>query len=90
MRRAKKLTRWLSGILPFVCLAIYLAVPEEPQQLVLISGMVQASHAAHAGLCGTLLPLPTRRRSRAAGQTMGYVPLDLICGHALRRGLPGL
>jgi Mn2+/Fe2+ NRAMP family transporter len=38
----KKLTRWLSGILPFVCLAIYLAVPEEPQQLVLISGMVQA------------------------------------------------
>lgn len=34
--------RWLSGILPFVCLGIYIMVPEEPQQLVLISGMVQA------------------------------------------------
>ena len=38
----KRAVRWLSGILPFLCLAIYLAVPEEPQQLVLISGMVQA------------------------------------------------
>lgn len=38
----KRLVRWLSGILPFVCLAIFIAVPNEPQQLVLISGMVQA------------------------------------------------
>ncbi len=38
----KQVVRWLSGILPFICLAIYLAVPEEPEQLVLISGMVQA------------------------------------------------
>ena len=34
--------KWLSGGLPFLCLAIYLAMPSEPQQLVLISGMIQA------------------------------------------------
>ncbi|QDU31966.1 manganese transport protein MntH [Anatilimnocola aggregata] len=39
---AKRSIRIMSGILPFVCLAIYLCVPEEPQQLVLLSGMVQA------------------------------------------------
>ncbi len=34
--------RWLSGLLPFLCLSIYIALPNEPQQLVLVSGMVQA------------------------------------------------
>jgi Mn2+/Fe2+ NRAMP family transporter len=38
----KRVIHWLSGILPFVCLSIYIALPNEPQQLVLISGMVQA------------------------------------------------
>jgi Mn2+/Fe2+ NRAMP family transporter len=38
----KRVVLWLSGILPFVCLGIYLAMPNEPQQLVLVSGMVQA------------------------------------------------
>ncbi|WP_425615818.1 NRAMP family divalent metal transporter [Anatilimnocola sp. NA78] len=38
----KRSIRILSGILPFICLSIYLAVPKEPQQLVLLSGMVQA------------------------------------------------
>jgi Mn2+/Fe2+ NRAMP family transporter len=38
----KKSIRWLSGLLPFLCLAIYIMMPDEPQQLVLISGMVQA------------------------------------------------
>jgi Mn2+/Fe2+ NRAMP family transporter len=38
----KRVVVWLSGILPFICLAIYIAMPNEPQQLVLISGMVQA------------------------------------------------
>lgn len=38
----KRAVVWLSGALPFLCLAIYLAVPDEPQQLVLVSGMVQA------------------------------------------------
>jgi Mn2+/Fe2+ NRAMP family transporter len=35
-------TRWISGILPFICLAIYLAMPKEPDKLVLISGTMQA------------------------------------------------
>ena len=34
--------RWLSGALPFVCLAVYLVSPAPPDQLVLISGMMQA------------------------------------------------
>lgn len=38
----KRAVVWFSGALPFLCLAIYLAVPDEPQQLVLVSGMVQA------------------------------------------------
>lgn len=38
----KRLVVWISGVLPFLCLAIYLAVPKEPEQLVIISGMVQA------------------------------------------------
>lgn len=38
----KRLVVWLSGLLPFLCLTIYLAVPQEPQQLVILSGMVQA------------------------------------------------
>lgn len=37
-----RLVRWLSGLLPFVCLAIYLVLPTTPDQLVLISGMMQA------------------------------------------------
>ena len=38
----KQRVLWLSGGLPILCLAIYLAMPQEPQQLVLISGMIQA------------------------------------------------
>lgn len=38
----RRSTQWLSGLLPFICLAIYLAVPTTPDQLVLISGMMQA------------------------------------------------
>jgi Mn2+/Fe2+ NRAMP family transporter len=35
-------TRWISGFLPFLCLAIYLAMPKEPERLVLLSGTMQA------------------------------------------------
>lgn len=34
--------RWLSGILPLVCLVLYLVLPTTPAQLVLLSGMMQA------------------------------------------------
>jgi Mn2+/Fe2+ NRAMP family transporter len=32
----------LSGVLPLVCLAVYLLMPKTPEQLVLFSGMMQA------------------------------------------------
>ncbi|HEX5105914.1 MAG TPA: Nramp family divalent metal transporter [Pirellulaceae bacterium] len=34
--------KWLSGILPLVCLVLYLIIPTTPAQLVLLSGMMQA------------------------------------------------
>ena len=40
--KQRQVTVWISGVLPFICLAIYLAVPKEPERLVLVSGMVQA------------------------------------------------
>jgi Mn2+/Fe2+ NRAMP family transporter len=38
----KRRVRWLSGGLPFICLVIYIVSPVPPDQLVLISGMMQA------------------------------------------------
>jgi Mn2+/Fe2+ NRAMP family transporter len=38
----KRSIRIISGVLPFICLSIYLAVPKEPENLVLLSGVVQA------------------------------------------------
>lgn len=38
----RRATMWLSGLFPLVCLGIYAAFPQDPKQLVLISGMMQA------------------------------------------------
>jgi Mn2+/Fe2+ NRAMP family transporter len=38
----RRRVRWLSGILPLVCLVLYLVLPTTPAQLVLLSGMMQA------------------------------------------------